>query len=109
MGRCARLSRPRNNAKPRPRITEDARLWKAVLRTQEQAWYIVRHEDIESVFRDKTTSSDRLSGYFGRLPPDKQAILEPLFNDLKRWLIFVDEPDHKRVRSPMQRVPLRLS
>ena len=70
---------------------------------KEQAWYIVRHEDIESVFRDKTTSSDRLSGYFGRLPPDKQAILEPLFNDLKRWLIFVDEPDHKRVRSPMQR------
>ena len=61
----------------------------------EDAWYISKYKDIDTILRDRTTSSDRLGWFYKRLPKEKQAFIDPLYKVLRRWLINVDEPDHK--------------
>ncbi|HVA08362.1 MAG TPA: cytochrome P450 [Acidimicrobiales bacterium] len=59
-------------------------------------WLITRYDDVRKVLRDpQTFSSERVTTYFGQLPQEFQTMASVLSS----WLVFLDPPDHARVRS----------
>lgn len=70
---------------------------------QDQVWYVFTWEGVRKVLRDKSSSVNRFTGYLERMPPEKQAVLRPFFTNLGRWMTFIDDAEHKRLRRPVQR------
>jgi cytochrome P450 len=79
-----------------PDVRDDPRAYFRSLREQDpvhwnerhRAWVLTRFEDVVAAFRDLRFSSERLNP---RMPP-------AVANNLTRWMVFVDEPDHTRLR-----------
>ena len=94
---------PKATQEVEPLITRMLEYGKPYYVPNEDAWYISKYKDIDTILRDRTTSSDRLGWFYKRLPKEKQAFIDPLYKVLRRWLINVDEPDHKPIRSSMQK------
>jgi cytochrome P450 len=63
---------------------EDPVHWNA----NHRAWVLTSYDDVLAGFRDARLSADRLNP---KLPP-------AVANNLNRWMVFVDEPDHTRLR-----------
>jgi cytochrome P450 len=61
-------------------------------------WLITRHDDASACFRDPRLSANRSSRYAATLPPQTRAMLAPLENNLARWALLMDPPDHTRIR-----------
>jgi cytochrome P450 len=68
-----------------------------------RAWLVTRHADVSAGFRDPRLSSDRISGFTDRLSPEDQVMMEPAFGLLRHWHVFMDPPDHTRLRRLVQR------
>lgn len=79
--------------------THDPVHWSATHR----AWLVTRYDDVSAGFRDPRLSSDRISGFFDRLDDDERRAAEPAFGVLRHWLVFMDPPDHTRLRKLIQR------
>lgn len=78
---------------------EDPLHWSSVHR----AWLVTRFIDVDAGFRDPRLSSDRITGYFDRLSPEEQLKIEPAFGLLRHWMVFMDPPDHTRLRRLISR------
>lgn len=63
------------------------------------AWLLTRYDDVQAAFRDpRLISGDRMAAYFSQLPEPVHADVQPLCQHLEAWLVFMDPPDHTRLR-----------
>lgn len=62
-------------------------------------WLLTRHADIAAAFRDRRLSCARTAMFARQLPPPVRDQLAPLLRDLAGWALFMDPPDHTRLRA----------
>ena len=64
-----------------------------------QAWILTRYEDVESAFLDERLSAARVRSLLPAEPSaqDRQSF-DPIYRLLGNWMVFVDNPDHARLR-----------
>ncbi|WP_233520366.1 cytochrome P450 [Prauserella sp. PE36] len=64
-----------------------------------QAWFLHRHEDVLWALRNPAFSSDRVRPvYETHLSEEKRAARAPTFEVLRHWMVFLDPPEHTRLR-----------
>lgn len=68
--------------------------WSLVLR----GWVLTRYADVRAALLDPRLSADRITPFVNSLSPDKREYLSGLERVLTRWAVFVDPPDHTRLR-----------
>ena len=69
----------------------------------DQVWYVFSWNGVRQVLRDKHSSVNRFSGYLAKMPPEKQTALRPFFENLGRWMTFIDDEAHRKLRTPVQK------
>lgn len=62
------------------------------------AWAIFSHAECSSVAKDPRLSAKRAQQMLGPLPPSSRAEFSELARMLNLWLIFMDAPEHTRLR-----------
>ncbi len=65
------------------------------------AWLVTRYEDVSASLRDQRFSVRR--DKVELLPPDVREELEPLRRFYSMWLMYLDAPDHTRLRKSTNR------
>lgn len=68
-----------------------------------RAWLITSHAAVSEGLRNPKLLSNRMKKLRESLPPDKQATVGRTLRLLEDWMVFQDNPDHKRVRSVVQK------
>lgn len=64
-----------------------------------RAWFVYRHTDVTAALRNPALSSDRIKPIFeSKLTPQQQRERKPTFDILGNWMVFMDPPDHTRLR-----------
>lgn len=64
-----------------------------------RAWFVYRYEDVFAALRSPAFSSDRVRPVFERhLSEEQKAKRKPTFDVLMNWLVFLDPPEHTRLR-----------
>jgi len=63
-----------------------------------RGWLVTRHADVSQGYRDLRLSSNRLKPVRRRLKEDDRATVGKALETLEMWMVFQDEPDHKRLR-----------
>ncbi|MGV0838249.1 cytochrome P450 [Mycolicibacterium thermoresistibile] len=63
-----------------------------------RAWFLYRHADVLAALRSPAFSSDRVMPFYRSLPPEQQEIRKPTFDILQHWMVFLDPPNHTRLR-----------
>lgn len=64
-----------------------------------RAWFLYRYHDVFEALRHPAYSSDRVMPiYRDHLSPEQQALRKPTFDVLQHWMVFLDPPDHTRLR-----------
>lgn len=64
-----------------------------------RAWFVHKHEDVLWALRHPAFSSDRVRPvYEQRLSEEKRAERQPTFDVLRHWMVFLDPPEHTRLR-----------
>lgn len=66
------------------------------------AWVLTRHADVEAALRDPRLSAQRTGGWVMDAAGDGRAELRPLQRLFARAMLFLDQPDHQRLRQLMQ-------
>ena len=94
----AQVLEPENLANPYPlyaRLREqDPVMWDE----RTTAWVLTRHSDIYAVLRDPRFSAARMSIGTEWIPEELQAKLVPPVRAVMRQILFLDPPDHTRLR-----------
>jgi len=94
----AQLLEPENLANPYPlyaRLREqDPVMWDE----RTTAWVLTRHSDVYAVLRDPRFSAARMSIGTEWIPEELQAKLVPPVRAVMRQILFLDPPDHTRLR-----------
>jgi cytochrome P450 len=62
------------------------------------AWLVTRHADVESVLRDSLQFSARRTGAWGKQGQLNKGARKEFQRLFSRSMLFLDEPDHSRVR-----------
>ncbi|MCC2658709.1 MAG: cytochrome hydroxylase [Panacagrimonas sp.] len=68
-----------------------------------RAWLITSHAAVSEGLRDPRLLSNRMKKLRESLAPDKQATVGRTLRLLEDWMVFQDNPDHRRVRSVVQK------
>jgi cytochrome P450 len=68
-----------------------------------RAWLVTSHAAVSEGLRDARLLSNRMKKLRESLAPDKQATVGRTLRLLEDWMVFQDNPDHKRVRSVVQK------
>ncbi len=91
-------------ADPHAVFAELRRLGGCVWLPEHHAWLLTTHAQVADGFRDAgRLSSDRLTPLRARLEPARRELLDDTFELLSGWMVFHDEPDHRRLREPLAR------
>lgn len=62
-------------------------------------WVLTGYADVVAVLRDSDRfSSDRMAYLETELNAEERCLYQPIFEVLARWLVFIDPPDHTRIR-----------
>jgi len=69
---------------------------------EEDAWYVFQHHLVMQVLKERSSSANRFSSYLNAMPAEKQAAIKPLFDNLARWMAFLDDDAHRKLRKPVQ-------
>jgi len=75
-------------------MREDPVHWNPGLR----GWCLTRYDDVTSGFLDKRFSSDRVAPFLEQATHLPGDLREELRRVISLWLVFVDPPDHTRLR-----------
>jgi cytochrome P450 len=62
------------------------------------AWAIFSHAECSAIAKDPRLSAKRAKQMLALLPPDSQSEFRELARMLNLWLIFMDAPEHTRLR-----------
>ena len=62
-------------------------------------WLLTRYEDVSAALRDSRLSSRRTTAFADRLQPEARQRVGPLLQNIARWTLFTDAPEHTRLRS----------
>ncbi|MEJ2889298.1 cytochrome P450 [Actinomycetospora aeridis] len=70
-----------------------------------RSWFVTRYDDVLAALRDERFSSDRITPYRrAKLEgPGADAGVRAAFEVLEGWMVFKDQPDHKRLRRLLSR------
>jgi cytochrome P450 len=69
-----------------------------------QGWMVTRHKDVVAVLLDADRfSSNRMAYLDAHASMEKRQALDHYFGMLSRWLVFIDPPDHTRLRLLLQK------
>ena len=63
-----------------------------------QAWLVTDYQTVSSGLRDKRLSVKRVKSNLEGLPPETQEELAPLSSFYSEWLMYMDPPQHTRIR-----------
>lgn len=64
-----------------------------------RAWFVYRYDDVMSALRNPALSSDRVRPIFEtKLSAQQQRERKPTFDILGNWMVFMDPPEHTRLR-----------
>lgn len=63
-----------------------------------KSWVLTRYDDVKRVCLDKDMSSDRLRPFFASMPGPEAAKIGDIIRYLSLWMVFLDPPDHTRLR-----------
>ena len=66
-------------------------------------WAVFRHAACSSFIRDSRLSARRVGASFLALPPGRRAEFGELAQMLSLWLLFIDAPEHSRLRKLMNK------
>lgn len=70
----------------------------------QRAWLISRYDDVLEAFRHPALTSDRMGPYFRqRVADEDRERFTGMFDILSRWLVFLEPPDHTRLRGLVHR------
>ncbi len=64
-------------------------------------WLLMRYADVVAVSRDPRFSAVRVVGDVDWLPAEHREALAPVFLSISRQMLFLDPPDHTRIRGLM--------
>ncbi len=67
------------------------------------AWVLTRHADVVAVLRDPRFSTAWGSLDTSWIPEEQRALLEPPLHAVSRQILFLDPPDHSRIRGLVAR------
>lgn len=68
-----------------------------------RAWLVTSHAAVSEGLRDPRLLSNRMKKLRESLSPEKQATVGRTLRLLEDWMVFQDNPDHRRVRSVVQK------
>jgi cytochrome P450 len=66
-------------------------------------WVLTCYDDCRQALNDPRLSAERLRPFFEHLPPPRRAEVQGLEGTLGLWAVFVDPPDHTRLRRLLNR------
>ena len=66
-------------------------------------WAVFKHAACSSLIRDSRLSARRVGASFLALPPERRAEFGELSRMLSLWLLFIDAPEHSRLRKLMNK------
>ena len=66
-----------------------------------KAWLLTRYDDCLAAQRDRRFSAERMAAYFQGLDPLRREQLRQSEGALGRWAVFLDPPEHTRIRAHM--------
>jgi cytochrome P450 len=66
-------------------------------------WCLSRYDDVAATFIDKRYSSARVAGFIKHAPGLSDDLRDALARVLTLWLVFIDPPDHTRLRKLMNK------
>lgn len=67
-----------------------------------RAWFLHKHEDVLWALRNPAFSSDRVRPvYDDHLSEEERIKRQPTFDVLQHWMVFLDPPEHTRLRRLM--------
>lgn len=90
-------------ADPYPSLAE-ARARRPIFRSAALGgWVVTRYADCRALLKDQRLSADRMSPFFGHMPAERRGRVERLEAMVTRWAVFVDPPDHTRLRALMNK------
>ncbi|MBI3709497.1 MAG: cytochrome P450 [Proteobacteria bacterium] len=95
--------RPATMADPFPAFRrlrqEEPVHWSPVLR----GWVLTRYRDVRGALFDPQLSADRITPFMASVSNERRAALRGIERLLTRWAVFVDPPDHTRLRGLMNK------
>ena len=105
MGPLPSLVEPATVANPYPvyrRLREEDPVhWDDELQT----WVLARYEDIEAALNDRRLSSNRLKSLRNVSSPEvSETARQAIEATLSMWMLFLDPPEHTRLRSLANKV-----
>ena len=62
-------------------------------------WYVCSHDLVSEILVHKNVSSDRIAKMHSNLSEDQHALYAPLLESLSRWILYIDPPKHKEIRT----------
>jgi len=69
------------------------------------AWVLTSYDDVMNAFRDPRLSADRITPYYERkLKGPNGEVHRFTYETLSRWMVFVDPPEHTRLRKLVDHV-----
>jgi cytochrome P450 len=64
---------------------------------------VFSHAECCQLFRDPRLTAKRSGSMLAALPQDRQAEFAPLAHMLGLWMLFLDAPEHSRLRKLMDK------
>lgn len=61
-------------------------------------WVLTGYDDVVNALRDERFSADRMAYLETEINADERKQYQPIFDVLAHWLVFIDPPDHTRIR-----------
>lgn len=68
-----------------------------------EAWFLTRYDDVAAALKDPRLRVGRVSDFSRRLPAQSLRDMRPIEQKLGGWLLFLDPPEHDRLRALVSR------